>query len=230
MRSGFPNGAEARWRTLYELAVTAEVLRVGGRQVAGRFENHRFVFLAKEGNRLFPDTEVGHRSHTLAVRECNRLVRRYGDAFAGNYGWAAVLTGRRLNKLSPSFSDLESLTESKRFTTLRQFANHHTHADALGGRLLYDEQGSIHHGSKPFDLGEIAGATADCLTVTASAVTYSWANYVQSDPSIETLRFLSDEIQLVATRNARASIPSLAALNDFLESATRLRGGADNRM
>src|SRR5205823_6083293 len=48
LRAGFPVGATARWRTLYELSVVSGVLRVGNRGTAARYVNHRWVLVAKE--------------------------------------------------------------------------------------------------------------------------------------------------------------------------------------
>ena len=42
LRAGFPDGAHARWRTLYELAVVAHVLAAGNRGTASRYLAHRF--------------------------------------------------------------------------------------------------------------------------------------------------------------------------------------------
>lgn len=57
LRAGYPRGAHARWRTLYELSVVSEVLLEGGRRAAARFLNHREVQIGRDAEYWLPNAD-----------------------------------------------------------------------------------------------------------------------------------------------------------------------------
>lgn len=147
LRSGYAMGARSRWRTLFEIAVVAKVLALGNRHTATRFQEHRWVMLARERQRTGEREWIGSPTPEDAVR---RLRRRFGDPFCGPYGWAANVTKSRLGKERPSWQDLVALSGLDEHLSRVQAAHHAVHgADALGllGTVLPRDGGVFHPGA-----------------------------------------------------------------------------------
>lgn len=101
LRSGFADGAHARWRTLYELSAVSQFIAKNGQEVAVRFLCHDILERSKLARRYQQDRAPGDSSglpqeliDNFASLE-DSLVEAYGKEFKGDYGWAAsVLCGR----------------------------------------------------------------------------------------------------------------------------------------
>lgn len=130
---GYADGALARWRTLHEICVVAMFL---ARQTDRCATMYLWHYKAEELRLLRADRASG-LSSVLDIkrdrymrelrRECSSLVARFGAAYAGDYGWAAVALGRA----RVTFRDLE---EHVGLETLRQGyqqANGAVHGGAL---------------------------------------------------------------------------------------------------
>jgi hypothetical protein len=112
LRSGFAEyGANARWRTLHELAVIANVLvdADDARDLAERYLLHGDAETARDapifqqhaaalGYEPLSDEEMRNANETLAL-----LTARFGHTYAARNGWAALLFEGR----APTFSQLE---------------------------------------------------------------------------------------------------------------------------
>ena len=110
MRSGFADGAHARWRTLHEIAVVSIFIAKHGKAVAERYVDHDIIDSYKSA--------VQHQKYFEAMclesipeQEFEQVktayedtVRRYGSAFKGDYGWAASVLGKE----RPLFTDIEA--------------------------------------------------------------------------------------------------------------------------
>lgn len=154
LRNGFSYGARARWRTLYEIYVVSRVLALGNRSTATRYREHRWVMLARERKRT-GETDWASQGPTPEAMEA-RLLRRFGRSFGGEYGWAVVVSKRKLSKATPQWPDLVTLAETDALRTRVHAAHHAVHgADALG--LLGTVRSSVFH----------AGASPDGVLVTA---------------------------------------------------------------
>lgn len=100
LRNGYADGANARWRTLHELAVTALFIQQHGDDTAKRFlehaqvENHKAALeYAKWQQRLGVeplDQEMIREFET----ERDRLLAQYGNVFDTPHGWAAGALNR----------------------------------------------------------------------------------------------------------------------------------------
>lgn len=99
--NGHTEGAEARWRTLHEVSVTALLIREGGEPLAARYVDHEAVEQKKAlddhdrairaNPRLTPRFDTADRNAIDA--EFARVIQRYGNSFRGMYGWAADQLG-----------------------------------------------------------------------------------------------------------------------------------------
>lgn len=134
MRSGFPDGAHARWRTLHEIAVVSIFIAKHGKAVAERYVDHDIVDSYKSA--------VQHQKYFEAMclesipdQEFEQIktayedaVKRYGSAFKGDYGWAASVLGKE----RPLFTDIEANVELERWRPYYKMASRSVHANIKG--------------------------------------------------------------------------------------------------
>lgn len=204
-RAGFPVGARARWRTLYELDVVAAVLYRGNRGTAARCVNHRWVIVAQRHEEFFEDEE----SWALAAPEVNRMaqlfIKRYGPAYSTTYGWAAELTRRRLGVAKPQWWHLVRLADFDGHERHVAYANRAVHADAIGGLLTVDAaSGLFHSGARHAGVPEACQATVGVLGEIHDSVIRTWGSYGASDTSV--VLALSDELSLILQRRCIETI------------------------
>jgi hypothetical protein len=193
LRAGFPIGAHARWRTLYEIDVVAHVLLKGNRGTAARFVNHRWIQYARDvrqspGELRSPDLEV--------EANVKKFTRRYGTSFGGTYGWAAEISNRKLGVKSPAMKHLEQLADLDGHSSRVYAAHHGIHADSLGLLHMVDDSGLFHSGAR------LKGVAAGCLQTVRvlgeinDAVLGIWNRNAQW-PKVTLMRYLNDELSLV---------------------------------
>jgi hypothetical protein len=142
LRAGHADGALARWRTMYELAVIAFFVSRNKQDTAERYLMHRFIEkyeAAKEyqlhcfklNQEPLSAEEVGRLT---AFRDC--LLDKYGQRFSGRYGWAhaAVLEAdsQFREKDQVTFGNLERSCDLKHFRPYYRFACQKVHAGAQG--------------------------------------------------------------------------------------------------
>jgi hypothetical protein len=218
LRAGFPVGAQARWRTLYELDVVAAVLLHGGRETARRYLNHYWVRVAKKPYDYF-STDEGWRGVQRKVERINmKLLRRYGRSYSQEYGWAAELTSREFGVDRPNFGHLKRLADLYWHRTSLQQAHHAVHADSFGNRQIFDGVGSPHAGARSDGvapmcallvrtLGEIAASTLSILQRYIRPVLLDPPRAAaERDPTLgeegAVFGWLCDELLLVLERDA----------------------------
>ena len=133
LRAGLPDGAFARWRTLHEIAVTALLIAQEGETLAQRYLEHDTV--KRYTLMLAHDTHakaLGHQPPTSEERAAlhtayKSLLASHGDAFAEDYGWAAlVIKGR------PTFARLERHAKLDRFRPYYSWSSSGVHAGPHG--------------------------------------------------------------------------------------------------
>ncbi|MFI7428215.1 DUF5677 domain-containing protein [Micromonospora sp. NPDC049836] len=214
LRAGFPGGAYARWRTLYELDVVAAVLRKGPRGTAARYIDHRWVLVAKKPREYFPDEDEWAQMQPKIEKMAARLIRRYGPNYSNTYGWATEVARRKLGIEKPQFWHLEKIADLKGHSALLAGANHSVHADSLGGLLTIDQDGILHSGARSDDIHIICALTVKTIGEIADSIIRMWKSYDPS-ASLDTLVGLYGELSLTlqldalsrtnATRTSEAS-------------------------
>lgn len=143
LRTGHGPGALARWRTLHECSVIANVIGEHARlpeyaDFAERYVLHDAVQNEKDardyqrhcsaiGHEPFSDLEMKEMAE--AVRA---LVNRFGVDYKADYGWARPLYPGTKHI---TFRDLEELVKLDHLRPYYGWANHGVHADAKGARL-----------------------------------------------------------------------------------------------
>jgi hypothetical protein len=109
LKTGYAPAAHARWRTLHETTVTIHFIVKHGSPAAEAYLAHEYIDArkaAKDYQRYC--RRLGYKRYTaneLASirRKHHTRVKKYGTAFKGDYGWAAVVLGRK----SATFRDIE---------------------------------------------------------------------------------------------------------------------------
>lgn|GEM_PF-1639798 len=141
LEAGFPSGAQARWRSLHELAVTSFFLLEHGPDLAERYLLHDVV----ERQRSVAE----HKRHATALgvapptraeeaqvaRDVAGLVTRFGSTFKARYGWAADTLGNP----DPTFAQIEAATKMEHLRPFVRLGSHAIHAGPTG---LFDDLGA----------------------------------------------------------------------------------------
>ncbi|MCX6032067.1 MAG: DUF5677 domain-containing protein, partial [Chloroflexi bacterium] len=134
LRSGFADGAHARWRTLHEIAVVASFIQQMGNDVAERYLLHNHIesykaaqqyqnYFVRLGQDSIPEEELADLSSIY-----QQLVSRFGPAYRNSYGWAAAALG----KDDPNFSDIERVASLDHLRPYYRLASHNVHANPKG--------------------------------------------------------------------------------------------------
>jgi hypothetical protein len=137
IKSGFAEGALARWRSLHEIAVISLFIKENGQKVAERFlhyeliETYREVKKYKEhckelGLDPLPDDEFNKIKNNVKI-----LCEQYGDGFERSYGWASEI----IQKEKINFIDIEKKVNLERFRPYYKMACNYIHASSKGIRF-----------------------------------------------------------------------------------------------
>jgi len=130
LKSGYADGAHARWRTLHEISVVANFLGRQDNDLAERYllhdviERYQSSHLYQEysqqlGLEQFSDGEIA------ALRsQYDSLLSQFGTNFANEYGWAAAVLG----KTNPNFADIERFVEMRHIRPYYKMACINVHA------------------------------------------------------------------------------------------------------
>ena len=178
LKSGFADGAHARWRSLHEVTVVASFIKTNGSDVAERYmlhdniESYKAANLHQQyysilGEEPIPEDEY---NSIRAVRD--KLIARFGTSYKNNYGWAASV----LNNPDPNFSDIEKNAGFDHLRPYYKLASHNVHANPKGLMFKLGLLGNTHDlllaGPSNFGFTDPAQGTLFSLgLVTATLVT-----------------------------------------------------------
>ncbi len=182
LRGGFPDGAGARGRTLYEAAVVAFALHRGGRDVAERFLLHDIVGRAKDaraylthqgalGLEPLEESEVEELEADAA-----KLCERFGKEFRKDYGWAAEL----FKGSAPNLHSLADFVGLDHLDPYYRAANHEIHSGGRAAALTmidFRGQDMLRAGSMNSGLAEPGhGALISLIQITTCLLTHCDVN------------------------------------------------------
>ena len=134
LENGLPDGALARWRTLYEVGVVASLIDMHGDDIAHRYLDHDCVAMKRSlENALKHDDPALSPSISKRVqRQINRnfeeVISKYGTEFKSAYGWAPFHNGRKNEK----FNDLEIAASVDVLPPTYKWASFKVHAGVSG--------------------------------------------------------------------------------------------------
>lgn len=132
-RAGYADGALARWRTLHEICVISAFLARHSDQCAEMYLDHHVVEKLKlvAGRDALGTTIARNLNRDRYIRSLrasvSTLVKRYGEAFAGDYGWASIELGTK----KTTFKTLEQHVDLEILRNAYQKANSVVHGGAL---------------------------------------------------------------------------------------------------
>jgi Family of unknown function (DUF5677) len=144
LRTGHAAGAQARWRTLYELAVIAFTLGENEPALSERFLLHRLVERYKDavvyqryceaiGYERFSGEEIAELQ-----RQYDEVVARFGGSFKNDWGWAAPLFPANPPATLAKLAELVGLDHLKPWFRL---SSHDIHSGATGAMHVRDLYG-----------------------------------------------------------------------------------------
>lgn len=149
LRNGFADGSYARWRTLHEIAVEANIINKNDDELAKRYIDHH-LFRKLQDARIFYKYDQEHDGENVTKEElenlesaCEELKGRYGKEFSKDNGWAKDL----FEKKRIYFSDLESLAEFANMRPAYKAACLNVHG---GARALFFSFGLRYDGDENF--------------------------------------------------------------------------------
>jgi hypothetical protein len=176
LKGGFSDGAEARWRTLYELDVISEFIRSTGKNIGERYIAYEAVEMYKYYNsiikyyqnmeeKLTPEERIVYentnRGFELTKRDVETYCKLYGESFKNDYGWAVDALGKK----KPNFTDIQEKAGYYGSHILRKAAHFPIHVGpraALYRRGL-PESGFMLMGPSTYGLKDIINNTAIAL-------------------------------------------------------------------
>lgn len=139
LKNGFPDGAEARWRALHEVAVTSNFILQHGQDCAERYLFHHFVDELKKMEQLkkyAPKLNLGKSLPTDEILDeyskiVDDLVKKFGDGYKKPYGWAHAALGIS-TKARATFAQIEAAAGLEHWRPYYASASHNTHASSHG--------------------------------------------------------------------------------------------------
>jgi hypothetical protein len=200
LKSGFADGAHARWRTLHEIAVIAMMIAEHGNQIAERYllhdgiESYKAAQEYERYHRALGDKPMSQEelSELKSIRDA--LIAKYRRNFEKRFGWASEALG----KDAPDFADIERDVGLERMRPYYTMASYNVHANTKG--IFYKL------GRSPFQPNlMLAGASifglADPGQGTAIALFQIAAMLLTAEPNFDRLvtcrimQKLADEVQ-----------------------------------
>jgi hypothetical protein len=138
LKGGYSSGAHARWRSLHETAVIAMFIAEEAAETAERFRLHQVVKAYEDGleQRKYA-SKLGSEAPTAEEwtkieNAYKAVINRYGEEFAGAYGWAKPALQRRnpTRKGSVKFGEIEKTVGVDFWIPYFRMASHAVHPSA----------------------------------------------------------------------------------------------------
>lgn len=134
LKSGYADGAHARWRSLHEIAVIGSFIKKHDNETAEKYLLHEKIESFKAAN-LYQKycKDLGYEPFTQkeydSIKdEYDKLISRFGKPYKNSYGWAASA----LNKDDPNFTEIEENSELDHMRPFYKLASHNVHANPKG--------------------------------------------------------------------------------------------------
>jgi hypothetical protein len=131
--NGFPDGAFARWRKLYEITVILSFLEKNDDLTSERYldyfhiENYRSLNKFKE-NPILQDDFYQLNDETI-YENYQAVIDKYGETFGKKYGWASHIITR---KRGVTFQTILNETNFKKLSYYYQISCSQVHVDSMG--------------------------------------------------------------------------------------------------
>lgn len=175
LKSGFVDGAMARWRSLHEANVIFNIL-------ASTFQKDRKIFLeikarfldysiVDEYKRFIPNKNIENevKIKNSINAKFKGVKEKYGSNFGKQHGWAYPLFPNNKEKETITFRDLEKLADYENIQPFYKEANHHVHISSLGINEslsfmpFYDNSTTYLYGPSNYGLSKPGQLTSNSL-------------------------------------------------------------------
>jgi hypothetical protein len=170
LRSGYPDGAYARWRTLYELTAIFLVLQSNDESLSKRYLDHSIVKTFKVANDFRTYHSRLHRSpfsrrDNAAIEDkYNKLKNTHGKEFKNDYGW---IPKEILNDCS--FKSLTKIVGIDHYLPFYNLSLDSAHGGPRGfhrmGLTEWRQKKVLLYGPSIYGLADPIQDTAYCLTL-----------------------------------------------------------------
>lgn len=134
LRSGYADGAHARWRSMHEITVVGVFASKFGQDVAERYllhdvvESYRAALQYRRHSSRLGYEPLTNQDFSALQSSYQRLIDRFGVPYKNNYGWAS----HALGKDNPTFSDIEETIGLGHWRPHYKLASHNVHANPKG--------------------------------------------------------------------------------------------------
>jgi hypothetical protein len=175
LHGGFADGANARWRSLHELAVVSMFLAQYGNETAYRYRRHAAVDRFKAMRQYHKHhAALGHEAPSQAEidktqADYDRALADFGIDFKHEYGWVASA----LRRPSPNFAEIEESLDLDRWRPYFKMACQSVHAGSQGlffSLGLVKGRFELLSGASNAGLADPAHCSAISLTMTTTSL------------------------------------------------------------
>jgi hypothetical protein len=134
LRSGYADGAHTRCRSMHEISVIGFFVSELGQDVAERYllhdtvESYKAALQYQRHSSRFGYQPLTKTELLTLESSYQKLLDRFGNSYANNYGWAAYALG----KDKPTFNDIEEATRLGHWRPHYKLASHNVHANPKG--------------------------------------------------------------------------------------------------
>lgn len=212
LKSGFADGAHARWRSLHEISVVSYLIGSGGDDIAERYLCHHVVE-SRRAAREYQEHCEALSYDPISDDEMNEietayqeLLARFGTDYKEPYGWASPLFANSKNRRR-GIKDLERLAGLEHLRPFYRMASHNVHAGpkAMFFRLgLYQNPDILLAGPSNVGLADPGQATAISLGQVTSNLLLSREPNIDRLVTCQIIMKLTQEIeeQFVTTQES----------------------------
>lgn len=184
LRSGHPDGAHARWRTLHEITVISCFIYENDITLTERYlehtniENYKTLVEYQNYHEHLGASPLDDRELQEAKSIHDDLILKYGKSYKSDYGWASEV----LNNPKPNFRQIEEKVSLSYLRPYYKLASDNVHANPKGIffklGLLADEHNTCLNGPS-------ADGLVDPLSLTSISLNQLTTNLMSYNTDID---------------------------------------------
>lgn len=206
LRAGFPDGAYARCRTLYETMIISCFINENGNETAKRYLDYSIVNDLKKINNFNKYNEIVENNLTNEKeiielkKEVSQLKTQYGETFTkGDYNWALNIIKLTKNQNQIKFWQIEAQMDFKNMKQFHKLASDsiHTSSSSLYSHIGLSSEESHHLLMGASDLGveKSCSLASHLITITTSNLILHKAETTESLIQISLLNQIRRDLQ-----------------------------------
>ncbi|NDV28675.1 DUF5677 domain-containing protein [Desulfovibrio sp. JC010] len=185
LKSGYADGAHARWRALHEVAVTSSFITANGQECAKRYLDHDVIesYKGMLQQKKFESRLNAEGPTQGEIDSCKKvydeIVAEYGKEFKGQYGWASKFVSK---KGRVNFADIEQSVGSDHFRPYYKWASQNIHA---GPKALRNQLGMCESEKDVLLVGPSDSGMTDPASSTALSLVNITTNLLLIKPTLD---------------------------------------------